>query len=277
MEKPEYQPNILQAILLLLLYLFVFTMVPMLFFASLSKVLGFKDDDLLVQAIIMLIGFILLMFWIRRRYRINYQELLRMKQFKIGYFLPMLLMAAGGVIVLSEINNLVFTFLPLKGDLAKNFQDISVSGGPGFWKFIVVMVIVVPLVEEMIFRGLILRGFIKRYPAHRAIANSALLFGISQLNPWEFWTGIIWGSISGWWFYETRSLVPCIIGNALLKSAPFFAMVLFEFEIPGFTNDYKTIQYQPLWFDMLGIGLLMLGIVVFVKMVQRSRINLIAE
>jgi membrane protease YdiL (CAAX protease family) len=277
MEKPEYQPGILQAILLLLLYLFVFTMVPMLFFASLSEVLGFKADDLLVEAIIMLIGFILLMFWIRRRYRINYQELFDVKRLKVEYFLPMLLITAGVTIVLSEINNWVFTFLPLKGGLAKNFQDIAVSGGAGFWKFMVVMVIVIPLVEEVIFRGLILRGFIRRYPAHRAIASSTLLFGIAHLNPWQFWTGIIWGSISGWWFYKTRSLVPCIIGNALLKTAPFLVIYLFRLEIPGFTNDYRTVQYQPLWFDMLGIGLLVLGIVVFVKMVNRRRISLIAD
>lgn len=277
MEKPEYQPSILQAILLLLLYLFVFTMVPMLFFASLSKVLGFKADDLLVEAIIMLIGFILLMFWIRRRYRINYQELFGVKQLKVEYFLPMLLIAAGVVIVLSEINNLVFTYFPLKGNLAKNFQDISVFGGPGLWKYIVVMVIVVPLVEEVIFRGLILRGFIRRYPVHRAIASSALLFGIAYFNPWQFWTGIIWGSISGWWFYKTRSLVPCIIGNALLNTAPFLAVYLFKLEMPGFTNSYKTIQYQPLWFDMLGIGLLILGIVVFERMLNRRRISLIAD
>jgi membrane protease YdiL (CAAX protease family) len=277
MEKPEYLPSIPQAILLLLLYFFVFTAVPLLFLTSLSRVLGFKVNDLLVEAVITLIGFILLLFWIQRRYRINYRGLLAVKHLKIGYVPPMLLMTAGAVIVLSEINNWVLTFLPLKGDWAKSFQNLAVSDGAGFWKFILVAVIVAPLVEETIFRGLILRGFIKRYPAHRAIAISALLFGIAHLNPWQFWTGIIWGGISGWWFYETRSLVPCIIGHALLNSATFLAVYLFGLELPGLTNDYQTMQYQPLWLDLLGVGMLVLGMAVLMKMLRRNKINLLAE
>jgi membrane protease YdiL (CAAX protease family) len=277
MEKPEYQPNFFQAILLLLLYFLVFNLVPALFFASLSRVFGFKTDDMLVNGVIMLIGFILLIFWVQRRYRINYQELLAVQQLKILYLVPILLMTAGVIIVISEIQNLVFMILPPQGEWAKNMTEKMVFEGAGIWKFIIIMIIVVPVVEEVIFRGLILRGFITRYPAHRAIAFSALLFGMALFNPWLFWSGIIWGSISGWWFYKTRSLIPCIIGNALLSSSSLITEHFLGLKIPGFSNSLNTIQYQPLWFDAMGIGLLVLGIILLVKMVDVPRINLIAE
>lgn len=287
MKKPEYQPNFMHAILLLILYLFVFTLVPSLFFESLSRLLGFQTGDLLVAAAVTLIGFILLLFWVRRRWWFNYQGLFMIKQLKLKYLLPMLLMTAGAVIVLSEIQNLVFTFLPIKGDLARNILAIPVPGGTGFWKFVLYMGLVVPVVEEVIFRGLILRGFIKRYPAHRAIANSTLLsgfthlnpwqLGLAHLNPWHFWNGVIWGSVSGWWFYKTRSLVPCIAGNALINLAPLLATDLLGLELPGLIKNFQAIQYQPLWFDMLGVGLLLAGILIFLKMANHRGINLIAD
>lgn len=277
MEKPEYQPNILQAILLLLLYFFVFSMVPMFFFMSLSKALGFKANDLMLNTGITIIGFLLLLFWVHRRYRVDYQGLLALKQFKVEYILPMLLMITGTVIILSEIDNIVRTFLPLEGDWAKTFQDLLIPSQAGFWKYIFAVVIVAPIVEEMIFRGLILKGFIKHYPAHRSIALSSLLFGIAHFNPWQFWTGILWGGIAGWWFYETRSLVPCILGHALLNSSSYIVTNLLGVEVPGFTTNFQTSQFQPLWFDLLGIGLLVMGIAVFAKMLNRNRIKWVAD
>jgi membrane protease YdiL (CAAX protease family) len=277
MEKPEYQPNIPQAILLLLLYFFVFSMVPMLFFASLSKALGLKANDLMVNSGITVIGFILLLFWVHRRYRVDYQGLLALKQLKIEYILPMILMISGAVIVLSEIDNMVRTFLPLKGDWAKTFQNLFIPDRAGSWKYILAVVIVAPVVEEMIFRGLILKGFIKHYPAHRAIAFSALLFGVAHFNPWQFWTGILWGGIAGWWFHGTRSLVPCILGHALLNSSSYIITNILGVEVPGFTTDFQTSQFQPLWFDLLGIGLLVLGIIVFVKIFKYNKIKVAAD
>ena len=287
MERSEYQPNFMQAILLLMLYLFVFTLVPSLFFDSLSRVFGFKAGDLWITTAVTLIGFVLLMFWVRRRHWVNFRGLFGVRQLKIKYLLPMVLMTAGVIIVLSEIQNFVFLVLPANGDLAKNILGKPNPGGAEFWKFILYMGMVVPVVEEVMFRGLILRGFIKRYPAHRAIANSTLIsgfahlnpwrFGIAHLNPWHFWTGIIWGSISGWWFYKTRSLVPCIIGNALVGLAPLLAIDLFGLELPGLSKNYQAIEYQPLWFDMLGISLLLAGIFIFLKMAGHRRINLIAD
>lgn len=275
MEKPEYQPNILQAILLLLLYCFVFSLVPGLFFLALSQVLGFNANDLLLDAATTMIGFTILLFWIRRRHRIDYRALLTVKQLKIGYILPMLMMVTGAVIILSEIDNLLRVFLPMNEYWAQVFGELSgaLAGTDpaGLWKFVLVAVIIAPVVEEMLFRGVILKGFIKHYSPHRAIAVSALLFGIAHLNPWQFWTGVIWGSIAGWWYYETCSLVPGILGHALVNSLSIIAINFLGIKIPGFTIYNQSNTYQPLWFDLMGIGLLVLGVWILIRMFRRKR------
>jgi membrane protease YdiL (CAAX protease family) len=271
-EKPEYYPKILQAILLLLLFYFVFTMVPGLFLVSLFQALGFKENGLLIEMLSAIMGFTLLMFWINRRYRIDYQGLFSLKQLRAGYIMPMIIMITGANILLSELDNLLRALIPMNDNWARLFEDIIKKDPLGLWKLIIVAVVVAPLVEEMIFRGVILKGFLKHYPPHRAIAVSALLFGIAHPNPWQFWMGVSWGVISGWWFYETRSLVPSILGHAFANSLALIIVDWLRLNIPGYTGNYSTIVFQPWWFDLMGAGLLGLGTWILIRMfIKRSK------
>ena len=181
------------------------------------------------------------------------------------------MMVIGAMIVISEIDNLLRTFMPPNHYWSKIFESIYPSGQAGIWKFFLVAAILAPFVEETIFRGVILKGFVKHYRPHRAIIASAILFGLIHLNPWQFWGGVIWGCIAGWWFYKTSSLIPCIIGHLLLNSTPLFASDLLKLKITGFTVNCHPVQYQPLWFDLLGVGLLALGIMILAKLFRYNR------
>ena len=83
----------------------------------------------------------------------------------------------------------------------------------GIWTFIM-MVIAAPILEELIFRGVILDGLLKRYTPLTAILVSSLLFGVAHFNPWQLVTASLLGIFSGWVYYKTRSLAPCIIMHA---------------------------------------------------------------
>ena len=54
------------------------------------------------------------------------------------------------------------------------------------WVIGVSFVILDPLTEELLVRGLILRGFLSRYSVRKAIFAFALLFGLMHLYPWNF-------------------------------------------------------------------------------------------
>ncbi len=259
-ERPEYNPKILQAVLLLLLYILVFTLVPGVFFISLFEALGLKDNLLLIETISKIVGFFLLLFWINRRYQLNLKKLFSLTELKIGYIVPMIIIVVGVSILLSELDNLLRVFIPMNNNWAELFENFTKSDPLIVWKSILLAVIIAPLVEEVLFRGILLKGFLKHYQPHRAIAISALFFGLFHLNPWQFWAGVAWGVVAGWWFYETRSLLPCILGHALANSLSFIAVDLLGLDIPGYTISYKTMVFQPLWFDLLGVGLLAIGI-----------------
>lgn len=71
--------------------------------------------------------------------------------------------------------------------------------------------LVAPVFEELIFRGVILDGFLKRYKPGAAIFWSALIFGVMHMDPVQSSFVFFIGLLTGWLFWKTRSLFLCIL------------------------------------------------------------------
>lgn len=89
------------------------------------------------------------------------------------------------------------------------------------WAFMS-LVVAAPLFEELIFRGIILDGFLKQYSVRKSILWSAFFFGLFHLNPWQFITAMGLGVFIGWIYHRTRSLLPCIAIHAFANGTSFF-------------------------------------------------------
>jgi len=87
------------------------------------------------------------------------------------------------------------------------------------------------------------------------------------MNPWQFLSALGGGVLLGWLFVRTRSLVPCILGHALFNSAAFSTSYL-PFQIVGFNTvpNGGSVQFQPVWFDALGLGLTIAGLLLLKRM-----------
>ena len=72
--------------------------------------------------------------------------------------------------------------------------------------------LLVPLTEELVFRGAILRALLKWRPASHwwMIAFSALLFSAAHMNPAQMPHAFIVGLLLGWMYYRTQSIVPAV-------------------------------------------------------------------
>jgi len=89
-----------------------------------------------------------------------------------------------------------------------------------------VVVLIGPVMEELLFRGVILHGFLANYPRRTAIVTSAALFGLYHLNPWQAVPAFVVGLLFASWRVTTGSLWPGIAGHVLGNSVPFFAQLL---------------------------------------------------
>lgn len=65
-----------------------------------------------------------------------------------------------------------------------------------------------PLVEEMVFRGAILRSLLRQQPVWVAVAISSLLFAVAHLNPAQMPHAFVVGLLLGWMYWRTGSILP---------------------------------------------------------------------
>jgi membrane protease YdiL (CAAX protease family) len=71
-----------------------------------------------------------------------------------------------------------------------------------------------PVLEEILFRGVILRGFLRQYSRTFAILWSAALFAVAHFNVYQLATALAVGIVAGWLYERCRSLWPCILLHA---------------------------------------------------------------
>ncbi|HIZ85279.1 MAG TPA: CPBP family intramembrane metalloprotease [Candidatus Coprenecus stercoravium] len=60
-----------------------------------------------------------------------------------------------------------------------------------------------PVLEELLFRRIILRGLVRRMPEWKAVAWSSLLFAVAHLNPWQAVPAFAMGCLFGWIYVRT--------------------------------------------------------------------------
>ena len=84
--------------------------------------------------------------------------------------------------------------------------------------------VVAPVLEELLFRGVVLGGLLRNQRPWVAIGQSALLFGLIHFNPAQSVSAAGLGLLLGWLYYRTRSLGLCIVLHAINNGIGFAAM-----------------------------------------------------
>ncbi|HUR58448.1 MAG TPA: glutamate-5-semialdehyde dehydrogenase [Opitutaceae bacterium] len=173
-------------------------------------------------------------------------------------FLPIV---AAVVVFLSELDNLLRYLFPHGSGL--DSWDVAPSIArlvTGSWQGVALAVIIAPLTEEFLFRGLILRGLIGRWKPWAAIVISALLFALIHLNPAQMPVAFLLGLVLGWIYVHTRSLGLCMIGHAVNNTGAYL-VGFFPYSVDNFNHVPvgSAALFHPWWFDGAGVALFAFG------------------
>ncbi len=137
----------------------------------------------------------------------------------------------------------------------KEFQELFAGMlGENTWLIFATVAISAPLLEEILFRGIILDGFLKNYAPTKAIFWSAVIFGLIHLNPYQFIAATLIGILMGWIYWRTRSLWLCILIHFINNSLGFFMNWIFELPEDSMAGTRALINNDSQYFTMLGIA-----------------------
>ena len=127
----------------------------------------------------------------------------------------------------------------------------------GSFPSVVTVCILAPFIEEMLFRGIFLRGFLQKYSITKSILFSAILFAIYHGNIYQMPVAMVLGIFSGWLYVKTRSLWPCIIAHGSYNS---FAMLLSLSIQDGMEAQAAETGFYPTWLVMISVAVSIAGI-----------------
>jgi membrane protease YdiL (CAAX protease family) len=98
--------------------------------------------------------------------------------------------------------------------------------GPGFVILATVVVIGAPIVEELFFRGLVLRSLLRRWGATASVIGSALLFGVVHLELLQLPALVMLGLVLGVLAVRTGRLGPSIWAHGAFNAVTVVSLAL---------------------------------------------------
>lgn len=172
--------------------------------------------------------------------------------------IPIMLLVPGLVIVAGTINSIVVKLAPMSSNEQALFAEMLASNG----LTVLFGCIIAPFLEEMLFRGIILRSFLRQYSRTASILGSATLFAFAHLNVYQLVTAFAVGIVAGWLYERTRSLWPCI-----LLHAGYNAFVIYSYQL------FAALNEHALTFCAIAFGLAILAGFMLLKILVPSRIG----
>jgi membrane protease YdiL (CAAX protease family) len=124
----------------------------------------------------------------------------------------------------AAINTWLDRLLPMPEAIQELFRGIltyrTVSEFFGVFSFLIV---VAPVTEELMFRGLFLHRLTEAYGTVPGIVGSAICFGVFHILPWQVVGAVIAGGYLGWLVARTGSVYLAMAAHAVFNLVPVVA------------------------------------------------------
>jgi len=230
-EQHESFPNAWQALLLIaaLICLELFVLLVVIDTNLLSDV-----SPIDVSAFITVVGNGILFIALMAYKRIGYAALFHPARHSVAATIavvsaPILLLVPGLVLLAGWANSIVLAVFPMDAD---DIALYEAEMAPGVVSVLFACV-GAPVLEEMLFRGVILRGFLRQYTRSFSIFWSAALFAIAHMNLYQLATAFTLGVVAAWLYERCRSLWPCILLHAAYNTFVTYEYSLFRSQPDG--------------------------------------------
>lgn len=210
----RYYPTTLEAVYLLVLYLFLQSLVdfPLALYDYnhdthwLNNQLIGSLSSIIITSFIFILGY--------KRSRQSFSEVFKLRMFNVLLIVPVVALLIGLQYLVGFLNLWIEKVLPAPSWFWELFERMF-NNRFGFWGSLVKVAVLAPIVEETLFRGILMNGFMRNYKPWYAVFLSGLLFSLYHMNPWQMSYTFFLGLFLGWLMISFKSLPLCIVVHSL--------------------------------------------------------------
>ena len=237
--------------LIIFLILILFTLILGAPFAILPEYVDWFDKNV-ANAIAYVLPMLATIYVVYKRIK-KTSDVKKVFSFKIGGFNKYLIIIPLTLVMMLWVDFFA-SLIPMPDWIAEIFKEAFNLSIPN----IIMIAILAPLLEEILVRGLVLRGYLLNYSPIKSIIASAVFFGAIHLNPWQFVGGFISGLFLGYLYYKTKSLVPTILVHFLNNSISVVFSFFYEEADASFVDMLGDKTYYIILISSLGVGYILI-------------------
>lgn len=180
----------------------------------------------------------LFIYLVRKKY--DLKQVFRLKMVSPRILLASLAMALFVPVLLDEVDRIMGGFVNIPDEYVELIAKLFVAKNFMDWVYLISgTVILASILEEMIFRGMLLQSFEKKVDTGTAIFLSALLFAIVHLSIWLLQVMLV-GCLFGYLSWRSRSILPGIILHSVNN---LYSLIFTNFELNvGWYNWYSHVH-----------------------------------
>lgn len=152
------------------------------------------------------------------------------KKLKVSEFLLLICITIGGAQIANVVTQIILTIFKLifKVEINNNVTDLMQQSSPIL--LVVFAALLGPIVEELIFRGTLLKK-LRVYGDKTAIIYTSVAFGLFHCNIAQIPFAIVCGLILGYAVVKTNNIIYSIILHIILNSMSVILVVLMSNEL----------------------------------------------
>ncbi|MDZ7372468.1 MAG: CPBP family intramembrane metalloprotease [candidate division KSB1 bacterium] len=189
-----------------------------------GAVLGGRTEILLSEALVIVPAWIYV-----ARSRLDGRTVFRLRRVPVQALWLSLGIGVAAALLGHELDVLVEQIFPMPLELQKQMEAMLRAKGIADGIILVVAIVgLAGVLEEMLFRGMLLASLEARVDVTRAVLFSALLFAFFHLNPWTAVQILLFGVILGVLAWRSQSVLPAALVHATNNAFEFAVLNLGE-------------------------------------------------
>ncbi len=216
MKKSTYKvyPTVFDAIHLIVLYLFLQSLIdfPLAMYDYHHDTNWLSNHWIGIFSTVVTTLFIYILGF--RRTKAPFKEVFGLKAFNPIILIPIIIILPALQHLVGYLNVEVQKILPTPPWFWELFERV-LNSRFGFWGTLIKVAIIAPIIEEILFRGIVMYGLMKNYRGWYAVFMSGLLFSLFHLNPWQMTYTFFLGLFLGWIVLKTKSLPLSILVHSI--------------------------------------------------------------
>ncbi|MBI5059478.1 CPBP family intramembrane metalloprotease [candidate division KSB1 bacterium] len=176
---------------------------------------GMAAERLMLRSILISQGAILIPpLYVLYRGRYNLRAVVKLVPPAPAAWPAVVLTIAGGWLISVQLASLQNVVMPFPPEFLEHFLELfeSLNAQPVFVALLLLAVLP-GVVEEFLFRGLVLRALLPRFGPGGAIVFTAVAFGLLHLDPYRLLSTTFLGLLLGYMAWSTGSLFPAMLAH----------------------------------------------------------------